>query len=380
MFRRHQDELGHLSRVPARVVKDIITCRTAALGGHILRCDHCRRTEISYNSCRNRHCPKCQSLARAKWLEDRKADLLPVQYFHLVFTIPHVLNPLVLRNKRVVYNILFRAVSETLREVAANPKRLGAEVGFTTILHTWSQTLLDHPHLHCVVPGGGISPDGTRWIHCPDGFFLPVRVLSDVFRGKFLDYLGRAYRQEQLEFPGMIEHLVEPEKFKQLLHKAANSGWVVYSKKPFSGPEQVFEYLGWYTHRVAISNRRLVSMQDGRVSFRWRDYAGGNVLKTMSLEASEFMRRFLLHVLPRGFVRIRHYGLLSNRSHKTKIPLCRMLLGKPCSDGEKVRLEIETWQELMLRLTGVDVTICPHCSQGHMIKWKRLLPKGFDSS
>jgi hypothetical protein len=288
-----------------RVLHAVSVCRTSALGGHVDRCDRCGHERISYNSCRNRHCPKCQAMARAHWMEDRASELLPVAYFHVVFTLPESLGPVALQNKRVVYGILFRAASETLLQIAADPKHLGARIGVLAVLHTWGQNLLHHPHRHCVVPGGGIAPDGKRWISCRKDFFLPVRILSRVFRGKFLEHLKSAFSQGQLSFHGRLRSLRDPTAFEQLLHASVKCDWVVYSKRPFGGPTQVLKYLARYTHRVAISNRRLVDLREGSVCFRWKDYARGNVQKTMSLAAPEFIRRFLLHVLPRGFVRIR---------------------------------------------------------------------------
>jgi hypothetical protein len=347
-----------------RVFSDIVRCRTAALGGHLEGCDRCGHQRISYNSCRNRHCPKCQAAARAEWTDAQAKDLLPVPYFHVVFTLPEVLAPVALQNKRVVYDVLFRAVAETLKEIAADPKHLGAAIGFLAVLHTWGQNLIHHPHLHCVVPAGGISPDGQRWVSCKEGFFLPVRVLSRVFRGKFIDFLKRAFRQEQLDFYGKLECYAEPARFQQLIDTAVRHEWVVYAKRPFGGPEQVLKYLARYTHRVAISNSRLVAMDAGKVTFRWKDYADGNREKTMTLDAYEFIRRFLMHVVPSGFMRIRHYGFLGNRHRQAKLALCRRLLGTasergmakscdPCeSDGSASESDAHA--------------VCPACGNGRM--------------
>ena len=302
-------------------------CRTAALGGHVDGCHACGHQQISYNSCRNRHCPKCQGAARANWLKARADELLPVPYFHLVFTLPEVFSLLALQNPRVVYGILFRAASQTLLEVAATPKHLGAKIGFLAVLHTWGQNLLHHPHLHLVVPAGGLSVDESRWIHCRPGFFLPVRVLSRVFRGKFLALLRQAFQAGQLKFHGQLAPRAKPAAFEHLLNVAVRQEWVVYAKQPFGGPEVVLKYLARYTHRVAIANQRLVSLRDGQVTFRWKDYAHGQAQKLMTVSTAEFMRRFLLHVLPRGLVRIRHYGFLANRRRQAKIALCRSLLG-----------------------------------------------------
>jgi hypothetical protein len=281
-----------------KVLRAIVACRTAALGGHIEQCDSCGQRAISYNSCLNRHCPKCQGAARQAWLAKRSAELLPVPYYHVVFTLPHVLAPLALQNKALVYGLLFRAAAETLLQIAADPKHLGAKIGFLAVLHTWGQTLLHHPHLHCVVPGGGLSPDQRRWIPCGHKFFLPVKVLSVVFRGKFLDALEQAFKKHKLTLAGQLTPLQSPAEFAALLRAAAHRNWVVYAKRPFAGPAQVLTYLSRYTHRIAIANSRLLAMADGRVTFRWRDYAHGHQTRTMPLEADEFLRRFLLHVLP----------------------------------------------------------------------------------
>ncbi len=310
-----------------RVMRAIEECRTAALGGHVDACDSCGQQVISYNSCRNRHCPKCQSLACAQWVAKRKADLLPVDYFHVVFTIPAQLAPLALQNKRVVYDILFAAASSTLLKVAADAKHLGAEIGFVAVLHTWGQNLLHHPHLHCVVPGGGLSPDGKRWVSCRAGFFLPVRVLSRLFRRVFLESLQQAFERGALAFHASLAHLADQRAFANLVACARGKEWVVYAKPPFGGAAQVLDYLGRYTHRVAISNDRLVKMEDGQVTFRWKDYRRDYRPRTMTLEAAEFMRRYLLHVLPTGFQRIRQYGLLANRKRGVKLAVCRRLLG-----------------------------------------------------
>lgn len=334
IIRAHGDEYrrwrgGKLSSEEEYVLRSLAACRTAVLGGHLEECGECGHRRPAYNSCRNRHCPKCQGARRAAWLDARRAELLPVPYFHVVFTLPDRLSPLALQNKGLLYNLLFRATAETLQEVAATAKHLGAEIGFLAILHTWGQNLLDHPHLHCVVPGGGLSPDGSRWIACrKEDFFLPVRVLSAVFRGKFLDGLKRAFQQGKLALYGRLAELASPEAFQRLVAECYRLKWVVYAKPPFGGPEQVLKYLARYTHRVAISNSRLISLKDGRVTFRWKNYADGNGQQTMPLDAVEFLRRFLLHLLPSHFVRIRHYGLLANRHRAKKLARCRELLGQ----------------------------------------------------
>src|SRR6516164_1508487 len=304
-----------LSRAQRKAFDDIRACRTAALGGHVDQCDQCGHCAISYNSCRNRSCPKCQAAARAQWLAEREAELLPVEYFHVVFTLPQQIARLALQNARRIYSILFRAVAETLLTIAADPKRLGAAIGFLAVLHTWGQNLHLHPHLHCVVPGGGVSSDGVRWIGCKkSSFFLPVKVLSSRFRRLFLTYLITAFQQGRLKFHGQLAGLAWSSAFHALCQQVRRTPWVVFAKPPFGGPEQVLKYLARYTHRVAISNRRLLSLEDGRVSFEYKDYAEGNKTKVMTLEATEFIRRFLLHVLPTGFVRIRQFGFLANRT------------------------------------------------------------------
>jgi len=320
---RHRCWLTVLHR---KVLRAIAACRTAALGGHIEQCDSCGQRAISYNSCLNRHCPKCQAAARQRWLEKRSAELLPVPYYHVVFTLPHVLAPLALHNKALVYGLLFRTAAETLLQIAADPKHLGAEIGFLAVLHTWGQTLLAHPHVHCVLPGGGLSQDHRRWIACGHKFFLPVKVLSVVFRGKFLAALQRAFQNRELTLAGQLAPLQSPSTFAALLRTAARPNWVVYAKRPFAGPAQVLTYLSRYTHRVAIANSRLVSMTDDKVSFLWRDYAHRHRTRTMTLDAHEFLRRFLLHVLPLGFVRIRYFGLLANRHRNPLLNLCREYL------------------------------------------------------
>ena len=340
----HKLPLTHL-----RTMHAIETCRTAYLGGHVDECEECGHIKISYNSCRNRHCPKCQFLKKEKWVEARGKELLPIEYFHVVFTLPDELNPLALRNRKVVYNILFKAASETLTDLAR--KRLGVQAGFITVLHTWGQNLMDHPHLHCIVSGGGLSQG--KWISSKRRFLFPVKVMSRLFRGKFLAFLKKAYETNSLQCVG--------EDFPSLLKDLYTKEWVVYAKPPFNGPETVLGYLGRYTHRIAITNHRIVGMEDGKVSFWWKDYADGNKQKVMALEPSEFIRRFLLHVLPDGFVKIRHFGFLSNRHRKECLEACRMLLGVK----EPQPALAESWQESLFRITGIDVTRCPLC-EGRM--------------
>jgi len=336
VFRRHGDvwraeNAARLSSGQRRVMTAIEICRTAALGGHIEQCDDCSHTRIAYNSCRNRHCPKCQWRSAVAWLEARKAELLPLPYFHVVFTLPAEIGAIAYQNKVKVYGLLFTAAAEALTTIAVDPKHLGAHIGVTAVLHTWGQNLDHHPHVHCIVPGGGISLDGDRWISCRPEFFLPVRVLSRLFRRLFLDGLVRLHEAGDLQFFNHLAPLQDIDAFRARLAPLRRSEWVVYAKRPFAGPEQVLAYLARYTHRVAIGNSRLVSIEDGHVSFRWKDYreAGACQAKVMRLTAGEFMRRFLLHVLPDGFHRIRHYGLFANGHRAAKLALCRKLLDVP---------------------------------------------------
>ena len=317
---------SHLALQHRKVMDAIVRCRTAALGGHRDQCLRCGHQAISYNSCRNRHCPKCQGNARAKWLAARSAELLPVPYFHVVFTLPHELSALVLQNKRLLYDLLFRASAATGIEVARNPKHLGADIGLLSVLHTWGQNLEHHPHVHCVVPAGGLARDGSRWISASSRFFLPVRVLSRVFRGKFIAGLKQLVVQGRLQFHGSLQELAKPERFRQFLRQLYSNEWVVYAKPPFGGAEHVLHYLARYTHRVAISNHRLVACKEDRVSFRWKDYAHGGKQKVMTVSTDEFLRRFLIHVLPKGLVRIRHSGLFANRRRAASLLRCRALL------------------------------------------------------
>jgi hypothetical protein len=315
-----------LTGLHRKVLSAIECCRTAALGGHKDRCARCGNKAISYNSCRNRHCPKCQTNARDKWLAGRQGELLPVRYVHVVFTLPHQLAPLAYHNKKLIYTLLFRASAATLLEVAADPKHLGAEIGFLSVLHTWGQNLLHHPHVHCVIPAGGLAPDHLRWVHPHYAFLLPVKVLSRVFRGKFVAGLKRLFREGDLCLPGTLKPLVQEKVFRSFLRSLFRQDWVVYAKPPFGGPEHVLQYLARYTHRVAISNHRLVNFADGRVTFRWKDYARGRKTRLMTLSTEEFLRRFLLHWLPRGFVRIRFFGFLANRRRGSLLPVCKSLL------------------------------------------------------
>ncbi len=349
-----------------KVLLAIRRCRTAALGGHLDQCTRCGHRAISYNSCRNRHCPKCQTSARDRWLEARRRELLPTRYVHVVFTLPRELAPLALQNKKVVYDLLFRSSAETLLEVARDPQHLGAEVGFFSVLHTWNQKLGLHPHVHCVVPAGGLSGDHTHWIKTRYAFFLPVQVLSRVFRGKFVAALQRTFRDGQLGFHGDLTPLAQPKTFSSWLRPLFRKDWVVYSKRPFGGPEHVLHYLGRYTHRVAISNHRLVSLADHKVTFRWRDSAHKNQQRLMTLALDEFLRRFLLHVLPRGFVRIRHFGFLAHRRRAVFLPLCFHLLGSAPKESQ-------TEQEASTADGSSHLWFCPQCG-GPMVVLERLTP------
>lgn len=376
IFREYGGEYRKSHKLPLRMHKAmnaIEDCRTASLGGHVDECENCGHIKISYNSCRNRHCPKCQGLAREKWLKQQKRFLLPTHYFHIVFTIPDIINQLALRNQRELYSILFKSSSETLLELCSDKKYLGAKTGFISILHTWGQNLMDHPHIHCIVPGGGLSPDEKSFISSREKFFIPVKVMSSLFKGKFLAYLKKSYNEKKLKFNGTIEPLKSRHEFQVLIDKLYNTDWVVYCKPPFKSPEYVLEYLGRYTHRVAISNSRIVGIKDHKVTFKWRDYKDGNKEKHMTLDASEFIRRFLLHILPDNFVKIRHYGILSNRNRRQKINLCKRYL---CEDEqEQSPEESEILEDIVLRLTGIDINLCPCCSKGRMVRKTELDPR-----
>ena len=378
VIREHGNEFtaryGALLTVAQRkALRDLAACRTAALGGHVERCADCGHERIAYNSCRNRHCPKCQALARARWLDRQAAHLLPVEYHHVVFTLPAALGDLVRANPVVLYDLLMRSAAATLREVAANPQRLGASVGVLMVLHTWGQNLHHHPHVHCVVTGGGLSCDATgkvdaspRWLACRPGFFLPVRVLSRVFRGKFLAGLGAAFDQGQLHLPGNLHRVVDPGCRAAWWQTLYAHDWVVYSKRPFGGPAQVLKYLARYTHRVAISNSRLVELRDGRVTFRYKDYADDRRQKTMTLSAGEFLRRFVQHVLPKGFVKIRHYGLLANAQRQARLTVCRRLLLAVNTAATLLGVEAAS-------LTPAQPPCCPHCG-GTRLVYRALAP------
>ncbi len=360
----YEQQIGRFSAAEQRVIRDITTCRTAELGGHLFVCDQCGVITERFNSCRNRHCPKCQRLERERWLDKRQQELLPVPYFHVVFTVPHQLNPLFLTDPKTLYNLLFRATADTLLTIAADPKHLGAKIGFLAILHSWGQRLDLHPHLHVIVPGGGVSADGQQWIASRRNFFLPVKVLSRVFRGKFLEQVRQMARQGQSVFPRRLDPRQEPSAYRCWLEELYAAPWVVYSKPPFGGAERGLQYLARYTHRVAISHDRLQRLEDDRVVFDWKDYRDESKVKTMNLDAVEFLRRFLMHVLPSGFHRIRYYGLFANRHRAANLELCRELLGvvsdpQTSETSSDESSELESWEERMLRLTGIDPTLCP---------------------
>jgi len=373
VFRRHGGSFGEafapgLSLEKRRVMAAITSCRTSALGGHRDSCEHCGYQAISYNSCRNRHCPKCQGSSRAKWLADRESELLEVPYFHVVFTVPRPIADIALQNKRALYEILFRSASETLQTIAHDPEHLGASIGALAVLHTWGRNLLHHPHIHCVVPGGGLSLDRSRWVPCTRSrkseklFFLPVRVLSALFRRLLLSRLQAAFDRGELRFLGPLAPLADPAAFATLLHECRAAKWVVYCKRPFGGPHQVLRYLGRYTHRVALSNDRLVAIDDRTVTFRFKDYKDGARQKLMTLDAHEFIRRFLIHVLPPRFVRIRHFGFLANRHRAKNLALCRRLLGTSTSPASSAVAS----QAPSSPKDAVPEGMCPSCRQGRL--------------
>ena len=370
IFRQHGQAYRDAHPLPLqqlRVMRAIEVCRTAALGGHVEQCSDCRHQLIAYNSCRNRHCPKCQNGERAKWLQCRSAELLPVEYFHVVFTVPEPVARLALFNPQVLYGILFATTSQTLLTIAADPKHLGAAIGFFGILHTWGQNLLHHPHVHFVVPGGGLSPDRQRWTGCAPGFFLPVRVLSRLFRRLFMEALENAFSGGKLRLPPELEAIKDPSAFAQHLAPLREIEWVVYAKPSFGGPQQALDYLGRYTHRVAISNERLLSDANGQVTFLWKDYRHKDKQKSrpMTLSGDEFMRRFLLHTLPAGFQRIRHFGFLANRHRKDKLALCRKLLANPITE---LLPQPDQCRQLLPAVVESKQKLCPNCGTGVMIR------------
>jgi hypothetical protein len=373
IFRRHGPDYRARVKIrprQARAMTAIEQCRTPAMGGHLDACDHCDAVMARYHSCRDRHCPKCQTLTKERWIEARNAELLATPYYHLVFTLPHALNPLIQGNPRTLYNLLFKAAAETLLTFGRDPHWIGGEIGITLVLHTWSQNLGQHVHVHGLVTGGGLAPDGNRWMSAKKRFLFPVKALSKVFRAKYLELLAHAKKQGALTFAGSTLPLQEDQKFTAFLAKLKHTDWVVFAKAPFSGPRQVVAYLGRYTHRVAISNNRILGLNDGQVRFRWRDYRDGSLIKIMQLEADEFIRRFLLHVLPTGLMRIRHYGLFANRYRRDKLARCRALLQQP----EPEILPKESTETMVKRLTGKDITKCTLCGKGRLTTVATLLP------
>jgi len=376
ILRTHGDayqQWHRLSGGQRRVMQDIIACRTAALGGQLAQCDHCGAAVSRYHSCQNRHCPKCQTLAKVRWVEARLRDLLPIPYFHCVFTLPHALNPLAQGNPRVLYGLLFQTAAATLQTFGRDPTWLGGALGITMVLHTWSQTLEHHTHVHCVVTGGALAPEGDRWIPTKRRDFLfPVRALSRVFRGKYLTALQGAYAQGHLQFAGSTAPLVDARPFQHFLAPLWQQPWVVSAKPPFASAQHVMSYLGRYTHRVALSNDRLVALRDGQVMFRWRERRHSNRPRVMTLAAEEFIRRFLLHVLPAGFMRIRHYGVLGNRCRTPQQATCRRLFAQPALPV----LPRESAATVLRRLTGIDIECCPQCHQGRLVAIATLYPLG----
>ena len=351
---------GHLSLGQLKVMSAIERCRTAALGGHLLHCTHCARTHNAYNSCRDRHCPKCQGNAARQWLADRQTELLPVEYYHVVFTLPAPIGDIAYQNKSAIYHLLFKAAAETLLTIARDPKHLGAHIGVTMVLHTWGSALTHHPHVHCIVPGGGLSLDGQHWVTCKPGFFLPVRVLSRLFRRLFLEQLTAVYQDNHLQFFGQYAALTDPEAFTEFIHPLTKLDWVVYAKRPFHGPEAVLHYLARYTHRVAISNSRLIAYDQHGVTFKYKDYRqkGRGRYKAMTLKPSEFIRRFLIHVLPKGFHRIRHYGLFSNAVRHSNLAQARYLLHR---DQTQQDSHLDKAQDKVQDQTPYTIFVCPHC-------------------
>jgi len=369
------------TRTQRAALRAIVHCRTAALGGHLQACARCGATRPVYNSCRNRHCPKCQSLDQAKWREAQRAVLLPVPYFHVVFTLPHTLNALLRLNQRALYTLLFRTVAETLQQFAADPKHLGAELGITAVLHTWGQQLDYHVHLHCIVTGGGLRPDRERWVASKQpNFLFPVRAVAAKFRGKFLAHLTQLRATGALRLIGRCAPLHDPQQWHRWIAHLRTKQWIVYAKPPFGGPEKALDYLGRYTHRIALSNDRLVAVEDDAVSFRYKDYAHGNAIKIRTLPAVKFLRRFLLHVVPRGLMRVRHYGLLANRTRLAKLTRCRQLLGVPPPLADPAPVPNESLAATVQRLLGLDITRCPTCGHGPMQVVETLPPQPMDTS
>jgi len=373
IFRLYADDYRRSHAVAyeqLKVMRHIQICRTAVLGGHVKQCDQCAFEQIAYNSCRDRHCPKCQTLTKEQWLNDRKAELLPCGYFHLVFTLPHELNPIILSNKTTTVNILFAAVNQTLQAFARDPQwRLEGRLGFISVLHTWSQTLIDHFHLHCLIPAGALSFAKDRWIPANDNYLFKITSLAREFRKRYLKLLWNAYLKNKLIFTQKTAALNSRQTFQQLINSVSKTKWIAYAKRPFAGPQQVLEYLGRYTHRVAISNNRILCIDNGRITFTYRDRQRNNEIKKITLDADEFIRRFLLHVLPTGLMKIRYFGFLSHTNKKEQIPLIRKLIDPEATLPMKIN---ESINEMMLRLTGIDITCCPQCKKGKMIRIRKL--------
>lgn len=368
----HGDKYLKSKKLPLNIYKTLSAikyCNTSALGGHVYQCDSCGQIKISYNSCRNRHCPKCQSYAKELWIYERRKSLLPTQYFHVVFTVPEELNSLILFNQKELYSVLFKSVSETLSELSRDKKYLGADIGFTTLLHTWGQNLMNHPHIHCIIPGGGLSLDRSKWINFKKKFFIPVKVLSRKFRGKFLYYVNELYLKNKLKFPSNISELGSRDVFSQFKDSLYKKEWIVYSKPPFGGAEHVLQYLSRYTHRVGISDNRIIKVDNDAVVFKWRDYKDNNKEKVMTLNPQEFIRRFTMHILPDRFVKIRHYGILGNRNKQLKFKRCLEIFRvKPKKDDSL------SSAELFFKLTGIKIGMCKACENGNLIKKDKLMP------
>ena len=373
IFRLYADEYRRshaVSYEQLKVMHHIQICRTAVLGGHVEQCDQCVFEQIAYNSCRDRHCPKCQTVTKEQWLNDRKAELLGCGYFHLVFTLPHDLNPIILSNKRATVNILFAAVNQTLQAFAKDPQwRLEGRLGFISVLHTWSQTLIDHFHIHCLIPAGALSFTKDRWIPARDNFLFKITSLASAFKNRYLKLLLNAYLKDELIFTQKTAALKSRQAFQKLINSLLKTRWIAYAKRPFAGPQQVLEYLGRYTHRVAVSNNRIISIDNGRVTFTYRDRQKNNEIKKITLDADEFIRRFLLHVLPKGLIKIRYFGFLSHTNKKEQIPLIRKLIDPEATLPVKIS---ESISEMMLRLTGIDISCCPRCKKGKMIRIRKL--------
>jgi hypothetical protein len=373
IFRLYADDYRRshaVSYQQLKVMHHIQICRTAKLGGHVEQCDQCAFEQIAYNSCRDRHCPKCQTLTKEQWLNDRKAELLGCSYFHLVFTLPHKLNPVILSNKTTTVNILFAAVNQTLQAFAKDPQwRLEGRLGFISVLHTWSQTLIDHFHLHCLIPAGALSFTKDRWIPAKDNYLFKITSLAKEFKKRYLQLLLKAYLKDQLIFTQKTAAVNSKQAFQQLINSVSKKKWIAYAKRPFAGPQQVLEYLGRYTHRVAISNNRIICIDNGRVTFTYKDRKNNDEIKKMTLDAREFIRRFLLHVLPKGLMKIRYFGFLAHTNKKKLIPLIKKLIDPNATLPEKIN---ESVNEMMLRLTGIDISCCPQCKKGKMIRIRKL--------